>query len=488
MAERGTTPSQKRTLTWAVGVPLAIVALALGASAVFGQEVRVHPEEGTHVAIQTSGVVVLCLAAILVFVRYHLGVAAGPRISSRDGGPQRVADLALAPTLGFLALCTLAFSTIPLMIVEAPGPLVAWAQTIGSLAGVAIAALAASISTERWTRSRLTPVGAAVVIAFAMLATLVLAVGADALLPTPRYHVPGALVIWLPAQIATVLGLAVAFAGFARRAARTGDRLMQGLAIGAALGAGAIVVYSLGGRLGPDWALIEELLLLGAYIAVFAGAWRETSAHYGRLVDAVVRDERRRIARDLHDGISQELVYITQQARGLAERNPEQAGLHRLAYVSERALAESRGAIGTLMGPLDEPLAPALERVVREVAERSDATALVHARIEAEPPPKVREAVLWIAREATLNAVRHGGASVVAVDLAVDGRVTLHITDDGTGFDAHEGASTEAGFGLVSMRERAAAFGGTVVVESEPGAGADVTVALALGRARVGTR
>ena len=87
-----------------------------------------------------------------------------------------------------------------------------------------------------------------------------------------------------------------------------------------------------------------------------------------------------------------------------------------------------------------------------------------------------REALRRIVREATTNAARHGAATRVTISLeSVDSRLRLRICDDGCGFDA---SRDYPGFGLISMRERAASLGGTFQLSSKPGAGTTVVVRL----------
>jgi signal transduction histidine kinase len=229
----------------------------------------------------------------------------------------------------------------------------------------------------------------------------------------------------------------------------------------------------------------EELFLLGAYAAILGGAWTESAAYWKRFVELAGAEERRRLARDLHDGLAQDLLYIGVQARALVERYPDAASLRGLLYASERALEESRGAIGTLTYPSDEPLANVLGSCVREVANRVGAEASVRVVGELEPSAGVREAVLRIAREATCNATRHGHASHVLVTLQADDPLRLTVTDDGIGFDTEAALRDGRGFGLESMRERARTVGGTLSIWSGPGEGAEISATLPRDRAQL---
>jgi signal transduction histidine kinase len=93
--------------------------------------------------------------------------------------------------------------------------------------------------------------------------------------------------------------------------------------------------------------------------------------------------------------------------------------------------------------------------------------------------PAVQEALLRIATEAVSNAAHHSGADTIMIELTRDPRVRLRITDDGVGFEPAAVKHTLAGgFGLVSMRERAAALGAVLTIKSAPGAGTTIEVVL----------
>ena len=224
--------------------------------------------------------------------------------------------------------------------------------------------------------------------------------------------------------------------------------------------------------------IADELFLLGAYAAILGGAWTESAAYWKRYVHLASAEERRRLARDLHDGLAQDLLYIVVHARGLAERHPDAESPRGLLYASERALDESRGAPGTLTCPPDAPLARVLGSSVRDVAHRAGAEASVRVDGKLEPSARVREAVLRIAREATCNAARHGRASHVLVTLQAGDPLRLTVADDRVGFDVEAALRDGRGFGLESIWERARAVGGTLSVGSRPGQGTEINAIL----------
>ena len=242
----------------------------------------------------------------------------------------------------------------------------------------------------------------------------------------------------------------------------------------------AALIASLAGRrlgaLGFVEAELSALALLGTVVAVRR---RRGRARDGRHVDAAVERERRRIARDIHDSLAQDLAFIAARVRAL-ERDPAASvRLDHLAIAATRALEHSRTTISTLTRPLDEPLDAALARNATEVAARHGGHAKLRLQAGVVVPPATRESLVMILREAVANAMRHGRAGSVDVSLSQQSGLRLRITDDGRGFDAAaRAAGPAAGFGLQSMEERAQALGGGLVVRSAPGAGTTIEVAL----------
>jgi len=242
----------------------------------------------------------------------------------------------------------------------------------------------------------------------------------------------------------------------------------------------AALIASLAGRrlgaLGFVEAELSALALLGTVVAVRRRRGRATD---GRHVDAAVERERRRIARDIHDSLAQDLAFIAARVRAL-ERDPAASvRLDHLAIAATRALEHSRTTISTLTRPLDEPLDAALARNATEVAARHGGHAKLRLQAGVVVPPATRESLVMILREAVANAMRHGRAGSVDVSLSQQSGLRLRVADDGRGFDAAaRAARPDAGFGLQSMEERAQALGGGLVVRSAPGAGTTIEVAL----------
>jgi signal transduction histidine kinase len=216
------------------------------------------------------------------------------------------------------------------------------------------------------------------------------------------------------------------------------------------------------------------VLRLSFYILLFVGAAREIGVYQRAFAQARVLDERRRIARDLHDGVAQELAFIVATTRDLVKTG--NVRLEPVLSAAERGLDESRRAIVQLGQRIDEPFDVALVQTVEDVAQRLG----TRVAIEAEPAPGLapdrQEQLLRIVREAMTNAVRHGSANNVKVHFSNGGTLRLRVEDDGIGFDPS--TVTSRGFGLMVMQERAKAIGGRLAIDSTPLGGAQIEVVI----------
>jgi signal transduction histidine kinase len=211
-------------------------------------------------------------------------------------------------------------------------------------------------------------------------------------------------------------------------------------------------------------------VLMAAGVREIAGYWRG-------LARSAVLEERRRVARDLHDGVAQELAFIVRRSRRLARDEPSDAAV--IAAAAERALDDSRRAIAALTRPVDEPLDVALAEAAEDVSARTGTEVVLALARDVDVHPSVREALVRIASEALANAARHAQARLVRLELAAGRPIRLRVVDDGCGFDpAGVRASRHGGFGLTSMRERAAGIGAELSISSRPGHGTEVEVTL----------
>jgi signal transduction histidine kinase len=196
--------------------------------------------------------------------------------------------------------------------------------------------------------------------------------------------------------------------------------------------------------------------------------------------------ERQRIARDLHDALSQTLFSIGLRAEA-AEREigsaPERAS-EQLGRIAELAGA-ARGQLAAVVEGLrpaavdEEGLAPALARVAALLDRLGGARVTADlAPVPDLAPERAREAFL-ILQEALVNAVRHAEADAVLLQLADDGReLRAEVRDDGIGFDPSDPGVRARRMGLNAMRERTDAAGGELEVASVPGRGTRVSLRL----------
>ncbi len=207
-----------------------------------------------------------------------------------------------------------------------------------------------------------------------------------------------------------------------------------------------------------------------------------------------VLQERNRLARDLHDSVSQALYSMSLLAaagRRLAQSGSNQALLDetllKLGTTSQQALKEMRLLLYRL-----RPLALQLDGLAETLQHRLDAVekrAGINARLVTNnlPPllPDIEETLYHIAQEALNNALKHADATAVTVQLTqeADGLVQLVVADNGRGFDL--AAALEAGgMGLANMRQRAESRGGTVAIDSSPDQGTIITAQVHLGGER----
>ncbi len=207
-----------------------------------------------------------------------------------------------------------------------------------------------------------------------------------------------------------------------------------------------------------------------------------------RLISAG-EQERRRLARELHDSIGQSLCALRLNLRSALSEQAEGRGasVARLDAMCEELIGEVRSLSHGLYPPALESLGlvSALRRLMR------DAEAKVRCVLHFDKgldrrrfAPEVEIALFRIAQESFSNAMRHSEASVLEIHLGTrGGNVFINILDDGKGFDPQ---SHSGGIGLSTMRERAKAIGGNVWISSQPGRTCVEAIVPALGTGRAG--
>ncbi len=211
-----------------------------------------------------------------------------------------------------------------------------------------------------------------------------------------------------------------------------------------------------------------------------------------RLRELAVVEERERIARELHDGIAQVLGYVNAKSLAIDEYlavgrvSEARSQVTELGAAARAVYVDVREAILGLRSPIEPGagLGGAIESHALRVAADSQFA------LELSIPPEVRDLrldaetegqVYRIVQEALTNVRKHAGARVVRVSMAVaDGRLTLHIEDDGRGLGAIDTPSGVPHYGLRSMRERAAAIDAQLDIADAPRGGTQVTLEMPL--------
>ena len=459
-----------RTRAWvavAATAGLAVTLLTSGTSLI----AFAYASIPLHVAMETVAAMASLVTAQLAYGRFRRSL--------------ELRDLLLVLALATFAAANLLFSAVPAVFDSDPGPFATWAPVGGTLVAVALLA-GAAFAPERTLRrpdlaarrglaasaAALAAIAAGVVVAGDALPVAVEAGTAPTAAAAPR--IPTDPVV-LATQVLAMLLFAAAAAGFAARAARTGDVLARWLAVGAILGAFARLNYAIFPSIYTHWFYAGDVLRLGCFVAIFVGAVLETRRLQAQVAAAAVIGERQRIARDLHDGVAQDLAFITQQLRRLDDTTP---AMERLVHAAERALDESRHAVSALTSAADRPLGDMLAAGAREAGEREGSIVETDVPADVAVPAWTQEDLLRVVREAVINAARHGAARHIRVELREIPQLCLEITDDGRGFDPDAARSASGRLGLVSMRKRVEAIGGHLTITSEIGKGTRVRVTL----------
>ena len=228
-------------------------------------------------------------------------------------------------------------------------------------------------------------------------------------------------------------------------------------------------------------------------LATQAGVTIENARLFSEAQDRLTLEERTRLARELHDSVSQALFAMTLET-GAAQLAVEAAGadsaalsgrLQRLRELTEGALAEMRALIFELRPDAiqEEGLVAAIRKHAEGIAAREDLTTTVSAPDDRLPvPPDVEEQLYRLAQEALSNVTRHAKAGQlhIRVDSSDGDAVILEIEDDGVGFDPSE--HRPGHLGLRSMAQRAESLGGHLHVSSSPGSGTIVRAVIPTGK------
>jgi signal transduction histidine kinase len=424
----------------------------------------------THLVLDTVDSCVALLVAYLVYGRF-----------ARGGTSQ---DLLLAQGLALLAVAGfgLTYAVQALSRIR-DGTVDVWLPLTVRLVGALLITLAALADAARPVppaQRRWAVAGPAIIVAVTFLAFFTarsrLPVALDATyFPTSAQHpVLSGHPLLVVAQAVSASCFVLASIAFTRKSLRHDDALLRWLGPACALAAFSRLNYMLFPSLYTDWLYAGDVLRTGCYVLLLVGAARELRQYWTARATAAVLEDRRRLARELHDGVIQELAYIRSESRSIPATITAKDNI---ISASDRALDEARAAVHALGRSSGEALGFVLHRAAQQVAERFELNLEVDVDGSIQVSQDQQHALTRITREAVSNAARHGDAARVSLRLWRTGRQhSLMIQDDGTGFDVAAAFGAGTGYGLVSMRERARALPGSFCLKAEPGAGSRVTV------------
>jgi signal transduction histidine kinase len=419
---------------------------------------------GAHVGFETAESLIALLIAYLAFGRLRQEAMVG--------------DAALVAGFLILAFSYPLFAGIQnLLAPDDAERFSIWAPLLGRLIGAAVLAYAAFAPPHRRADVRRST-DAAILASVTGLA--VVTVAAMVLLP----HLPSTFEATLAAGepspgiedhslvfVLQVLSMAIwvaASIGFTHSAQRTGDVLLRWFGAGSALAAVARWNYVVFPTLSIDYVYIGDLTRLASYGMFLYGASRVIRSYWSGLAEAAVLRERSRLAHELHDGIAQELTFLSSQARRIMKKAPSDLETKRLAGAAERAAAETRRAIAALTRTDEQSIGDAVIEITEELCRRVGSRSRFDVDNSVDVDPHTREGLTRIVWEAVSNSLRHSQAGIVDVGVASTDHSILKITvvDEGVGFDPVVEEAAMEGFGLALMRERARAIGAELVITS----------------------
>jgi signal transduction histidine kinase len=246
---------------------------------------------------------------------------------------------------------------------------------------------------------------------------------------------------------------------------------------------GTLNIYSLGS---PHHFSSDQLDLLQG-LADQAAQAIDSARLRQQASQLVVLEERARLARELHDSVTQSLYSLTLLAEG-RQRLIRSGQVDNIAdtflemgEIAQQALKEMRLLVYELRPPKleQEGLLGALHQRLATVEKRAGLEARLLAEDVVDLPAPIEEGLYKIAQEALNNSLKHAAATSITVRLGTDDQgLALEIADNGRGFDVSAGPNHQGGLGFASMRERVERLGGVLEVHSTPGQGTTVRVRL----------
>jgi signal transduction histidine kinase len=455
------------------------------------------PEQRTSLILLAAGCCALLLPVVLHAAAYHAptlstaletmmmmcGLATAWLLRGQFANSRRLTDLVLfgtALTMGLTALC---IGAVPAALDFRQSTHFAAAELWSQLF------VGAAFATAAFSRSDRVVVGSRYPVLFAAVLSVASVAGAALgalllhaqLVGGPSHDISASVLVGgHPLGLVMVVSatglLALAATGFARRH-RPGRSGVAGLLATASLMLGGASFYHLvPGSLAPGQIGPGQTLIALAFALILVAAVRKDRQARAQMTKAAALAERRRVARDLHDGLAQDLAVIALHGELIAQ---DIGGEHPIVLAARRALALSRSTIAELSDLPGATADEALGAVAQEFRDRCDVAIAVEAECDDELAPEAREHVSRIAREAIANAARHGGAKHVVVSLrGADNGVVLRVVDDGCGIVSGGVAAATEGFGLRSMRERTDALGGCLTLRRLRKGGTELEVIL----------
>ena len=250
-------------------------------------------------------------------------------------------------------------------------------------------------------------------------------------------------------------------------------------------------IYLSGTRAGRFSAADQEIVEM---LAVHAGIAIATARLYAAGQELAIVEERNRVARDLHDAVSQTLFSMTFEARAAALKAREDPAAAVAAV--ERLGGQAAGALGEMRSLVYALRPKSLERdglatTLRDHVEalRRAHPSVIDVRVQGQRRLALEQelALMRVAQEAIQNALKHSGGAAIQVDLRQRKAGTeLTVRDTGPGFDIDNLPRTQLSMGLVTMRERATAIGAALTLTTAPGEGTEVRIFLPASKERAG--
>lgn len=433
-----------RTVGWALGASLVVTVVAVsmpGSSAMHDPEL--------HLLLEVAGGLVALLVAYLMLGRFRQ--------------ERRGRDLALSISLGMLATSHLFYSALPTALGDGePDAFAVWAAMPSNLlAGIVF------IVSARFADRRLSMRTGTVAIWLAAAGMLAMGLGAALLAPDTGMSAARG-----PAgSIVHAIGL-IAFSCiavvFVRRSRHGGDGLIAWIAVSAVFAAAGRLNFLLVPTLYTSDVGPGDAFRLLAHVALLIGATKEIGVFWRAQTTAAIAGERRRIAREVHDGIAQELAYISRRAAAVG--SPE------IQSAAGRALTEARLAMAALRESGPESFTMSFENALKGAAARVGASVTVTLDPAVEVCDSEADALVRVGAEAVTNAGRMCNGGHVEVQLVErDGELRLLVRDRGPGLASMADRSADgSGLGLAGMAERAAAIGAELTLRPRSGGGTEV--------------